>query len=158
MQHDGNTVYESLAILEYLAELYPEKNLWPSDQGKRSEARCIAHEMHAGFMALRAACPMNMRRKIAKIDISDAVQKDINRIEAIWADCLAANGGPYLFGDYSIADGMYAPIVNRFQIYGLSNTPAVKAYTKTMTALPAWKAWDEASRAEPWVIDIDEVY
>lgn len=158
LQHDGNTVYESLAILEYLAELHPEKNLWPESQEKRNEARCIANEMHAGFLALRAACPMNMRRVIGKIDISDAVQKDITRIETIWADCLATNGGPYLFGDYSIADGMYAPIVNRFQIYELSKSPAVQAYTRTMTALPAWKAWDEASRAEPWVIDIDEVY
>lgn len=157
LQYNGLTIYESLAILEYLAEVYPEKNLWPEGMAARSNARCIAHEMHAGFMALRAACPMNMRRAFAKIDISDAVRKDIRRIETIWAECLEKFGGPFLFGDYSIADGMYAPIVNRFQIYELSQSPAVQAYTKTMTALPAWKVWDEASRAEPWVIDIDEV-
>jgi len=157
LQHKGSTIYESLSILEYLAELYPKKNLWPEEQITRSNARCIANEMHAGFTALRAACPMNMRRKISRIELSEATVKDIHRIETIWTECLKKSGGPYLFGKYSIADGMYAPIVNRFQIYELSHSDVVSTYTKTMTALPAWQEWNKASHAESWVVEIDEV-
>ncbi|QJB69917.1 glutathione S-transferase family protein [Parasphingorhabdus halotolerans] len=157
LQHDGLTVVESLAILEYLAEQFPDKNLWPANPRSRSDARCISHEMHAGFMALRAACPMNMRRKHAAIAVDEAVLKDVRRIETIWSQCLDKSGGPFLFGDYSIADGMYAPIVNRLQIYELSNIDAVASYTQTMTSLTPWQDWDKAARDEPWVIDIDEV-
>jgi glutathione S-transferase len=157
LQHDSLTLNESLAILEYLAELYPNKNLWPSDLRQRATARCIAHEMHAGFAALRAACPMNMRRAHRAIEVDQAVQKDVKRIEAIWTQCLRTSGGPFLFGEFCIADAMYAPVVNRLAIYELSSSSAVTQYSKSMTELDAWQAWEAAAREEPWVVSIDEV-
>jgi len=157
LQHNGRTIWESLAILEYLAEQFPEAELWPVDADRRTEARCISHEMHAGFAALRTSCPMNMRRQPAAMAVSVSVKKDVSRIEAIWQDCLDAHGGPFLFGQFSIADAMYAPVVNRFQVYQLSDTEAVQCYTGAMTELPAWRSWLEDSRAEAWVVDMDEV-
>ncbi|MEM6908743.1 MAG: glutathione S-transferase family protein [Pseudomonadota bacterium] len=155
----GVTVWETLAILEYLADRFPRNGLWPADPRVKADARSIANEMHGGFMALRGACPMNMRRKIERIAIDEAVRKDIVRIEAIWDERLAAHGGPFLYGkDFTIADGMYAPVVNRLAIYQLSDHPAVRAYSDAITALPAWQEWADASAQEPWVVDIDEVY
>ncbi|MEM7701548.1 MAG: glutathione S-transferase family protein [Pseudomonadota bacterium] len=157
---DGDlTIWETLSILEYLADKFPEAGLWPNDAAARAKARSISNEMHAGFLALRAACPMNMRRRIEPVPIDRAVKKDIVRIEQIWADCLETYGGPFLFGEtFTIADGMFAPIVNRFAIYELSNHAATRAYSDTLTALPAWGEWADASAKEPWVVDIDEVY
>jgi len=157
---DGDfTIWETLSILEYLSEKFPEVGLWPSDAAARAKARSISNEMHAGFLALKAACPMNMRRRIEPVPIDRAVKKDIARIEQIWADCLEAHGGPFLFGEaFTIADGMFAPIVNRFAIYELSDHAATRAYSDTLTALPAWSEWAEASAKEPWVVGIDEVY
>ena len=139
LQDDGHTVFESLAILEYLAERFPGKALWPKDQLDRSDARSISHEMHAGFTALRAACPMNMRRAPSSLSVDDKVIKDVRRIEEIWRQCLDKSGGPFLFGDFTIADGMYAPIVNRLEIYELSSSQAVKSYTSTIKNLQHWK-------------------
>ncbi len=157
--HGEQTIWESLSILEYVSELFPEKKLWPENINARAHARSLANEMHAGFTSLRPACPMNMRRKIETIPIDSLVRKDIKRIESIWTDCLNESGGPFLFGDrFTIADGMFAPIVNRFQIYELSNIDAVKRYTETLTGLDHWKDWSDASRAETWVVDIDEDY
>ncbi|QUL37632.1 glutathione S-transferase family protein [Erythrobacter sp. JK5] len=159
LTHNGLTVWETLAILEYLAEQFPEARLWPADRSARAEARCIANEMHAGFMALRAACPMNMRRRVEAVPTDRHVRKDVARIESIWSGCLDRFGGPFLFGkDFTIADGMFAPIVNRLAIYELSEHHAVRAYSETITGLEPWKAWEAASRQEPWVVDIDEVY
>jgi len=157
LQHKGRTIWESLAILEYLAEQFPAAMLWPVDVDQRTEARCISHEMHAGFSALRTCCPMNMRRPPSAIVVSSVVEKDVSRIETIWQGCLEAYGGPFLFGEFSIADAMYAPVVNRLQIYQLSDTEAVQRYTAAMTELPAWRDWVADSRAETWVVDMDEV-
>ncbi len=156
---DGETIWESLSILEYVAEQFADRSLWPDSKPIRAHARSISHEMHAGFLALRAACPMNMRRKVESIPVDRAVQKDVARIESIWADCLQRYGGPFLFGsDFTIADGMYAPVVNRLQKYQLSKHQAVAAYTHTMTNLGPWREWLEASIKESWIVDIDEIY
>lgn len=157
LQHGDLTLWESLAIMEYVADLYPDAGLWPSDLQQRGKARAVAHEMHGGFGALRAECPMNMRRAVGAIEVSEAVQADVARIEEIWDECLQASGGPFLFGTFTNADAMYAPVVNRFEVYALSSASQVAAYTSTMKALPSWQAWEEASRAEPWVVEEEEV-
>lgn len=157
LQHGDLTLWESLAIMEYVADLHPEAGLWPADLQMRGMARAVAHEMHGGFGALRAECPMNMRRKVGAIAVSDAVRADVARIETIWAECLEVSGGPFLFGGFSNADAMYAPVVNRFEVYELGGAAHVEAYSQTMKDLPAWQAWDAAARAEPWVVEEEEV-
>jgi len=153
---DGDLVIpESLAILEYFAELVPD--LWPRDRAKRARARAVANEMHAGFRALRAECPMNMARPIAALAVSDLVRADVARIEGIWAECLSQNGGPFLFGDFCNADAMFAPVVNRFEIYELSDHDATLAYRRAMKDLPEWQEWERAGRAEPWIVPEEEV-
>lgn len=155
---EGTTVWETLSILEYLAERYPDKALWPASREARAHARSVANEMHAGFMALRAACPMNMRRAVAPLAVDERVRKDVRRVEALFDDCLTRYGGPYLLGErFTIADGMFAPVVNRLQIYALSEHVAVERYREALQALEAWQAWAQASAAEPWVVDVDEV-
>jgi len=111
------TVWESLAILEYAADLHPDKNLWPTDLAVRAHARAVSHEMHGGFSDLRNECPMNMRREHAAIDVSPGVRRDVSRIETLWDACLQKSGGPFLYGDFCNADAMFAPVVNRLQIY-----------------------------------------
>ncbi len=153
---DGALVIpESLAILEYAAEIAPE--LWPADRADRALARAISCEMHAGFPALRSECPMNMKRAPAPHDVSAGVRADVARIEAIWQDCLDRSGGPFLFGSFTNADAMFAPVVNRLEVYALSRHKAVAAYTEAMKALPAWQEWERAARAEPWFVAEDEV-
>ena len=153
--HDGKiSVWESLAIMEYVAELYPEKAIWPRGKAARAHARSIANEMHAGFRPLREACPTNFRRAPRAIALSDAVKADVARIEAAWADARDAFGkaGPFLYGRFSAADAMYAPVVNRFHTYVVPVQPATRAYMDAIMALPAWKAWIADGEAEPWRI------
>jgi glutathione S-transferase len=155
---DGSlTVWETLAILEYAADVFPDAGLWPGDVGLRAQARAISAEMHAGFGALRSACPMNMRRKPGRIVIDEKVRADIDRITAIRRDCLDRSGGPYLYGPFTIADAMYAPVISRFGTYLLSDDPAVAAYSAAMTSLPVWIEWQEAAAQEPRVVEEEEV-
>ena len=130
LKHDGIVVWESLAIIEYLAERFPAARLWPADPQARALARSIAHEMHAGFQALRSSCPMNMRRPRRRLDISAAASEDVRRIDEMWQDCRATYGdaGPFLFGAFSAADAMYAPVVNRFDVYDLPVSRPARAY------------------------------
>lgn len=154
---DGDlAVWESLAILEYLAERFPEARLWPEDIAARAQARSMAHEMHGGFMALRSECPMNMAREKRPIAVSDGVRRDVARIEQLWSEALSASDGPFLFGDFSNADAMFAPVVNRLEIYALTTHEAVARYSAAMKALPAWAEWQAAGRAEPWIVEADE--
>ena len=154
---DGDlTVWESLAILEYAADKFPERGFWPNDIKTKALARAVSHEMHGGFSALRNECPMNMRREHKAIDVSENVHKDVKRIEEIWDQCLQTSGGPFLFGSFTNADAMFAPVVNRLEIYLLSDTETVKQYTASMKELPSWMEWEKAGREEPWIVAADE--
>ncbi len=157
LHHGAVLVWESLAIIEYVAELFPEKGLWPRDAAARAEARAISMEMLSGFRAIRNACPMNIRRKPGAIDLPDGVMEDVARIETIWTDALARSGGPFLFGGFSAADAMYAPVVNRFDAYCLTKDETVLAYMARMKAHPAWQKWQAAAEAESWIVPEDEV-
>jgi glutathione S-transferase len=157
---DGDvTVFETIAILEYLNDKFPAAKLWPDDIGVRAHARAISAEMHAGFAALRRDCPMNIRREVRKHIPSPDGMQAAQRIDAIWQDARArfGKGGPFLFGAFTAADAMYAPIVNRFHVYDVPRSTVAQAYMDAMMALPAWQEWAAASHAEPWVIDKSEV-
>ncbi len=156
LHHGDVRVWESLAIIEYVAELFPDKGIWPKDAGARAEARAISMEMLSGFRALRNACPMNIRREPRAIALPDGVTDDVARIETIWKEALARSGGPFLFGAFSAADAMYAPVVNRFETYRLTEDEAVLAYIARVKAHPAWQKWQAAALAEPWIVPEDE--
>jgi glutathione S-transferase len=156
---DGDQhIWESLAILEHLAEKFPQAQLWPADPRARSHARSVAAEMHAGFMALRKACPMNLWLPPKPRPQSEEVMTDIARIDALWSDCRArfGQGGPFLFGDFGAADAMYAPVVARFHTFGISVGADARAYMEAVMALPAWTAWRTATLREPWVMRNNE--
>jgi glutathione S-transferase len=154
--HDGRiVVWESLAIMEYVAETNPERAIWPRGKAARAHARSLAAEMHAGFAALREACPTNFRRPVRAIALSEAVRADVARIEAAWRHARETFGkaGPFLFGRFSAADAMFAPVVNRFHVYDVPVSRPTRAYIEAMMALPAWKAWIAGAEAEPWRIE-----
>ena len=153
---DGKiAVWELLAIIEYVAGAHPEKMVWPKGKAARAHARSLASEMHAGFGALRQACPTNFRRSVKAIALSDEVRADVARIEAAWAHARATFGreGPYLFGRFCAADAMFAPVVNRFHVYDVPVSKPTRAYMETVMALPTWKAWIADAHAEPWRIE-----
>lgn len=156
LQHDGLLLWESLAIMEYLADAFPDAGLWPDDIGERAKARVIAHEMHAGFTSLRGSCPMNMRRPVAALEVDEGVHKDVRRITDIWCGALDASGGPFLFGRFTNADAMYAPVVNRLNVYDLTDDSGARSYMNTMMGLATWKSWETEGRNEPWIVEEDE--
>jgi glutathione S-transferase len=148
---DGDiTVWDSLAIIEYVAERFPQAKLWPEDRATRAHARSISAEMHSGFMAIRSECPMNLRRPVRAIALSDDARANVARIQEIWVDCRKRYGkhGPFLFGSFSGADAMYAPVVYRFRTYAIDVAPEAKAYMDAMLALPAVEEWTRAGLAE----------
>jgi len=159
LDDNGIHVWESLAILEYLAERFPAARLWPADPAARAQARAISSEMHAGFVPLRRACPMNMWRPVKKRELNDEAVANVRRIEAMWTDCRARYGadGPFLFGPFCAADAMYAPVVSRFHTYDVEVDAPVRTYMDAMRALPAWQEWEAAALKEPWVLAEDEV-
>jgi glutathione S-transferase len=153
---DGDiTVWDSLAIIEYAAERFPEAHLWPQDVASRAHARAVSAEMHSGFMALRNECGMNIHRPIRSISLSDEAKDNITRIQQIWTECRAKYGGqgPYLFGAFTGADAMYAPVIHRFRTYAIEVTPPVRAYMETMLANAAFQEWTKAALAETLVIE-----
>ncbi|MBS8258894.1 glutathione S-transferase family protein [Roseibium polysiphoniae] len=155
---DGDlTVWESLAIIEYIAEIYPNSGLLPADRSARARVRAASAEMHSSFSAMRSAFPMNFHRPAGALAISASVQKDIDRVVALWNDCLETSGGPFLFGSFTMADAMYAPVVSRFATYEATNDPVATAYMEKMRALPVWKEWEKAALDETWIIEAEEV-
>jgi glutathione S-transferase len=151
-------VWESLAILEYLAETIPAARLWPADPAARAHARAIANEMHAGFVPLRRQCPMNMWRPVKKMELNAEAAANAARIDAMWSDCRArfGAGGPFLFGTFTASDAMYAPVVSRFHTYAVEVGAASRAYMAAVMALPAWAEWRAAALKEEWVLAQDE--
>ena len=151
---DGDiTVWDSLAIIEYLAERFPEAKLWPQDHAARAHARSVSAEMHSGFAALRNECGMNLHRPIRAIDLSDEAKANIARVQEIWRECLTRYGGPFLFGAFTAADAMYAPVVHRFRTYAVAVTAESERYMNAMMALPAFQEWTREGLAETLIIE-----
>lgn len=157
---DGDiVVWESLSIIEYLADRFPGR-VWPAEPAARAHARSLSAEMHAGFAALRGRCPMNMRRAPKAVVLGAEAETDVARILAAWDEALRRFGGagPFLYGAFSGADAMYAPVVSRFHAYGVPVPAQARAYMDAIMALPAWREWAEAADAEPWhLADSDDV-
>lgn len=152
---DGDTtVWDSLAILEYLAERHPHAQGWPADVAARALARSVCAEMHSGFPAMRQSLSMNCRKVYAWRDWPDDVLRDVERVQAIWAACRMQHGqgGPFLFGRFSIADAMYAPVVWRFTGYSVPLSDTAREYCDAMLALPAMRAWRDEARTETEVL------
>ena len=151
---DGEVrVWESLAIMEYLHEKYPAKNIWPKNRAARAFARAISNEMHAGFVPLRQHCPTNFRRAPKLRPLTPEAAENVRRIEIIWAEARETFGSkkkPFLFGDFCAADAMFAPIVNRLHIYEAPVSPQTRDYMEAIMALPAWEAWHKDAAKEKW--------
>jgi glutathione S-transferase len=156
LQHDGLTVWESLAICEYLAEQFPAARLWPEDREARARARTVSNEMHAGFAELRRLLPMDISRRWPLGNRMAKVAPNIERITEIWRECRArSGGGEFLFEGFTIADAMFAPVVTRFVTYSVPLDPVCSAYVAAVQKWPAMQEWIAAARAEPWVINDD---
>ncbi len=151
----GLTIWDSLAIVEYLAETYPEIAIWPKDKAARAMARSISAEMHAGFMGVRSHLPMNMRRPVSERPLTPDAAENVARIEETWATARKKFGGKggFLFGDFSAADAMYAPVVSRFHTYDVPVSTENRAYMDRIMALPPWAEWLKGANAESWRIE-----
>jgi len=153
---DGDiTVWDSLSIIEYAAERFPEARLWPEDRVLRAHARSISAEMHSGFLPLRNECGMNLHRPIRAVALSADARANVARIEQIWIECRERHSrlGPFLFGKFSAADAMFAPVVHRFRTYAIEVAPQAQAYMDTMMVQPAFAEWTKAGLAEALLIE-----
>jgi glutathione S-transferase len=160
---EGLAIWDTLAIAEYLAEQFPDKQLWPQDGRARAQARSVCAEMHAGFSALRSHCPMNIEAALPDIGQlvwrdQPAVRADVARLVTMWSDLLQQHGGPLLFGSFSIADAYFAPVCMRLTTYALPVPPPITAYVAQVSALPGVKAWVDAALAEHDFRDFEEPY
>jgi glutathione S-transferase len=157
LRHGGLSIWDSLAISEYLAERYPDAGLWPADADQRALARAVTSEMHSGYQALRSQLPMDLRARHMGRDITAPVHRDIARIIEIWTDCRRRAGvdGPFLFGTFTIADAFYAPVIGRFRTYGIELSGEAAAYADAVWNWPDMQDWLDLANDEPWKIDLD---
>jgi len=149
LHHDGLVIWDSLAICEYLAELFPDTKLWPSERPARAKARAISAEMHSGFAALRRDMPMDLGANKPGVGHTAEALADVRRVHAIWHDALNASGGPFLFGSFTIADAMFAPVATRFVTYGVDLDALCRTYVDTTFALPWMQEWVADAAREP---------
>ena len=150
LTHDGASVWDTLAIAEFLHEQFPQAGMLPADRIARAHCRSISGEIHSGFTNLRSALPMNLKVKHEKFPVFSGARPDIERIETIWNDCLDRYGGPFLFGERpTVADAMYAPVTTRFTTYAVALSPASAAYCQTIAAWPPMQEWVADAVAEP---------
>lgn len=156
LTHGKVDVWDTLAIAEYLHEVYPKAGLLPTDRAARAHCRAVCGEMHSGFTSLRAALPMNIKAHFANFTVWSRAKGDIERVLEIWRTCLTAYGGPFLFGDHpGMADAMFAPVATRFMTYDVALDDVCSAYCQTLLALPCMQEWVSAAKAEP--DDIEEL-
>ena len=157
LRHDDATIWDTLAIAEYLNETMPHAGLLPADRIHRAHCRSICGEIHSGFTTLRASLPVNLKGHFPGFKIWTRAQADIDRVCAIWCQCLTESGGPFLFGERTMADAMYAPVVTRFMTYDVKLEPALKTYADAITNMPEMVEWVDAAKAEPAEIEELEV-
>jgi glutathione S-transferase len=156
LSHDGVTVWDTLAIAEYLAEIAPQAGLLPAERAARAHCRSVCGEIHSGFYNMRSALPMNLKARHKAFKIFSGARPDVERIRAIWSECLNAYGGPYLFGALSMADAMYAPVCARFRTYAVELEPALAAYCERIFSWPLLQEWTEGAIAEPdEIVELD---
>ncbi len=157
LQDSDLVVVETIAIIEYLADRFPDKAIWPADIGDRALARAAAAEMHSAFTALRSHAPMNLRASHpGKVSV-DAVARDLHRLETLWGGLLARSGGPFLFGAFTAADAMFAPVATRLRTYALPVSDIATGYVEAIYSLPAFQDWLGMALHEPWIVDEDEI-
>ena len=152
---DGVTIWDSLAIMEYLADRFPDAGVWPADCVARAHARSISAEMHSGFTALRGECSMNIHRPVRMKALSADAKSNAARVDEIWTDCRRRHGGggPFLFGRFSAADAMFAPVVHRLRTYAVEVSASARDYMATMTAFAPFKEWTDAALKETLIIE-----
>jgi glutathione S-transferase len=157
--HNKLTIWDTMAIMEYLAETWPDRYLWPKNKGARAMARSACAEMHAGYRNLRNACPMNLRRPIRSVPMNEAILKDVERIESLWRQCRKTHGkgGPFLFGKFGIADAIFAPIVTRLETFDIKVAVDTQHYMNAVLATPAFHEWKAGALKEKWIVAEDEV-
>ena len=157
--HNGLKIWDSLAIMEYAAETWPAKSLWPKNKAARAMARSLSAEMHSGFRNIRNDLPMNLRWGPKPYPVSEAVMRDVVRAEDAFAQARKAHGkgGPFLFGKFSIADAMFTPLLSRLETYCVPVSKATREYQHAVLSTPAFTAWKELAMKEPWIVPEDEV-
>lgn len=155
---DGELVIpETIAIVEYLADRFPDRPIWPADIKQRALARAAAAEMHSAFQSLRSHAPMNLRASHpGKVNV-DTVRRDLHRLETLWGELLDRSGGPFLFGAFTAADAMYAPVATRIRTYALPVSDRAGEYVEAIYGLPAFQEWLALALREPWIVDDDEI-
>ncbi len=159
LKHKKLVIWDTLAIMEYLAETYPTKQMWPKNKAARAMARSVSAEMHSGFRALRNACPMNLRRPPKAIALNEAVLKDVGRLQTLFSECRAKHGkgGAFLFGKFSLADAMFAPVLTRLETFAIPVKKSTRDYMTAVLNTHAFQSWKTAALKEKWIVPEDEV-